>query len=89
MGARWRLLSGRLARASDLAPTLIGKRWDKAVAGAGHSRNEPRCPIVVLQFDPERSNVAIDDVALRNEIGRPDRVQDLVSRDDTPGSAGE
>jgi hypothetical protein len=72
-----------------VAPTLIGKRWDKAVAGAGHGRNEPRSPIVVLQLDPERSNVAIDDVAFRNEIGPPDRVKDLVSRDDAPGSAGE
>src|ERR1700693_3551187 len=46
-------------------------------------------PVIVLQLDAQAAHVTIDDVALRDEIGAPGRVEDLLPRDDAPATAGQ
>jgi hypothetical protein len=41
-------------------------------------------PVIVLELDPQASDVPVDDVALRHEVRAPDGVEDLVAGDDAP-----
>jgi hypothetical protein len=45
--------------------------------------------MVVLELDPQRPDVAIDDVALRHEVRAPDGIEDLFAADDPPAATGE
>lgn len=45
--------------------------------------------VIVLELDAEVPNVAIDDVALGDEVRAPDGVEDLLSRHQPPAPAGE
>lgn len=71
------------------SPAHIREGRDESVPLARHRRDEAGVPVVVLQLDPQAPDMAIDDVALGDEIGAPDRIEDLVSRDDLPATARE
>ena len=70
-------------------PSRVREGRDEAVADAGHGRDEARVPIVVLELDAQAADVPVDDVALGDEVGAPDRVEDLVPGDDASAAAGE
>src|SRR6185369_7947413 len=76
--------SVRIAR-----PAAVGERRNEPVPATGHGRDEPRMAIVVLELDPEAPDVAVDDVALGDEIRTPDHVEDLLAGHDLPAPAGE
>ena len=46
-------------------------------------------PVVVLELDPQAPDVPIDDVALGDEVGAPDAVEDLVAGHDASAAARE
>ena len=46
-------------------------------------------PVIVLELDTQAADMAIHDVALGHEVGTPDGVEDLLTRDDASAPAGE
>src|SRR5881397_2807344 len=74
-----------LGRASTTATGAMGRREElgdarkKAISLARHGRDEPRAPPVVLQLYAEVADVAIDQVALRDVVGPPERVEDHLA----------
>ena len=78
-----------MARISVAGPAGVREGRDEPVAAARHGRDEARVPVVVLELVRRLPDVAIDDVALGDEVGAPDRVEDLVARDDAAPPAGE
>src|SRR6185503_5037135 len=70
-------------------PAAVREGRHESVAAPGDRCDEPRVTVVVLELHSEAADMAVDDVALGNEIRAPDRIQDLVSRDDAPASARE
>ena len=78
-----------LARVLPAVPALVGERGDEPIAPARDGRDEARMPVVVLELDPQASDVAIHDVALGHEVGAPDTSQDLVPGDHPSASTGE
>src|SRR5689334_2397900 len=68
-------------------PARVRERRDEAIPAAGNCRDEARTPVVVPQLQAQGSDVAIHHVAFSDEVGPPDRVQDVFSRDDTPAAA--
>src|SRR5947207_15984830 len=69
------------------APSFVRERRDEAITGAGDRLDEAGAPIVVLQLDPQASDMAVEDIALGDEVGSPNGVDDLVARDEAAGSA--
>src|SRR5213592_2440637 len=69
------------------APSFVRERGDEAITGAGDRLDEAGAPIVVLQLDSQASDMAVDDIALGDEVGSPNGVEDLVAGDDAAGSA--
>src|SRR5438093_10447405 len=74
-----------LGRASTTATVAAGRRDElgdarkKAISLARHCRDEPRAPPVVLELHAEVADVAIDQVALRDVISPPERVEDHLA----------
>jgi hypothetical protein len=46
-------------------------------------------PVVVSQLDTQAPDVAIHDVALSQEVGAPDGIEDLIPRHDAPATTGQ
>src|SRR4029079_15795378 len=78
-----------LRRFGICAPARIREGRDEAVADTRHGGDEAWVPIVVLELDAQAADMAVDDVALRDEVGPPDRVEDLIPREDAAAAAGE
>src|SRR5450759_4477081 len=78
-----------VARVSLAGPAGVREGGDEPVALARDRGDEARVPVVVLELDPQAPDVAVDDVALGDEVGTPDRVEDLVPRDHPTPAAGE
>src|SRR5665811_1210651 len=70
-------------------PAGVREGGDEPVALARDRGDEARVPVVVLELDPQAPDVAVDDVALGDEVGTPDRVEDVVPRDHPTPAAGE
>src|SRR5664280_1462208 len=70
-------------------PTRVGGIRDEAVALVLDRLDEARMPVVVLELDAQAPDVAIHDVALGDEVGAPDRVEDLLVRHHAPGATGQ
>src|SRR5664280_1767710 len=70
-------------------PTRRGEGRDEAVALVLDRLDEARMPVVVLELDAQAPDVAIHDVALGDEVGAPDRVEDLLVRHHAPGATGQ
>src|SRR4051794_13016780 len=70
-------------------PARIRERRDEAISLPRDRGDEPRPSVVVLELDPEAPHMAIDDVALGDEIGSPDRVDDLLAGDHPTRPAGK
>src|SRR5258705_1924848 len=83
---QWR--RGR-ARVLGAAPAAVRERRDEAISPAWDRRDEAGVAVVVLELDPEAADVAVDDVALGDEVRAPDRVQDLLARHDLTAPARE
>ena len=55
--------------------------WDKAIADARNGGDESRTSTVILQFEAQRADVPVHDVACGDEIGSPKRFQNLYAAD--------
>ena len=62
---------------------------DKPVAGAGDGLDVPRLVPVVLKLCPQGAHMTVYDVALHHKVGAPERVEDLLSREDASSVGGE
>src|SRR6478672_2286139 len=71
------------------SPSIVRKGGDESVAHARDRRDESRVPIVILELDPEAPDMPVDDVALGDEVGAPDAVEDLVACQYASAAAGE
>src|SRR6185503_13317116 len=83
-------VGGRLLhRFGTGAPSRVREGRDEAVADTRHGGDEARVSVVVLELDAQAADVSVDDVALCDEVGAPDRVEDLVPGEDAPAATGE
>src|SRR3954447_19401732 len=73
-------LSGGVADSRFGRDLGTGERRQEAVALARYCLDEPRPTPIVLQLHPKVPNVAVNHVTLRDVIGSPQRIQDLIAR---------
>src|SRR6266550_946380 len=62
---------------------------DEAISRAGDRLDVPRLVPVVLKLRAQGSHVAVHHVAFDNEVGAPERVEDLLAGEDVAGVGGE
>ena len=60
---------------------------EESVAGTRNCVDVPRLAPVVLRLRSESSHVPVDDVALDDEVGAPQRVEDLLPGEDAPAGS--
>src|SRR6267142_2866846 len=73
---------------SGLVAVVLGFA-DESVARAGHGFDVPRLVPVVLKLRPQGAHVTVHHVALDHEVGPPQGVEDLFTREDAAGVRGE
>src|SRR6185295_4642568 len=76
-------------RRLDRSVRLRASARDESVPTAGDRLDVSRLVPVVLQLGAEGTHVAVDDVALDDEVGTPERVEDLLAREDAPRIRGK
>ena len=74
---------------SRSAATIRVGDYDEPVTAAGNSGDVDGRTRTTLQFDPQVSDVSIDDVALRNVVGAPQMIENFIARDDAAGVRGQ